>query len=321
MNKKIAVVQLGPGKRIASARIGEYIAQRLHCDMIYDDADWKHKKYDALIVVGFTPAFVKLNRDLVGEMVRRCGTYIIVVNDYATQSEQMTQVRRACEHRGWSNKTKPPHLSLPPYVWTTVPNFVKKPGDFYVNWNLIVGDVLHPVHRQALPLQAVYKNQVVYWGAYRLDRTAQFKKYLPGAVIPCRSTKKSTKFHSLLDSDVKIVGDFDGLDELHAHGGCTVYIEDKSSQTKLFGSLATRFYEALTIGMPMLISEESLPNLTQAGYDGTPYAVTCGADIKKLSGAALKDIARRQRQEWFVDFKSAVDKQFNRPLRWLKGQI
>lgn len=115
------------------------------------------------------------------------------------------------------------------------------------------------------------KQNCVYYGTFRKDRTKYFQKYLNGNIVVSTHAKNYSKFKS-----IGVTGPFcdridwstDGLSLYKT----SLYIEDESTHTN-YNFLANRFYEALNYNVFPLFDVACKNTLEKSGYTIPSYAV------------------------------------------------
>tara|TARA_R110002110_G_scaffold13198_3_gene63316 strand:+ start:337 stop:1353 length:1017 start_codon:yes stop_codon:yes gene_type:complete len=296
---------------IASAKIAKFISDEYELPLVDGPGQFK-KQYRNIIYVNSMGAFAHpdLRREL-AEQARHCDRLIYVQNDYNVHP--ISQVQKVVrDERGWSHDF--PFTKGEIFLWGTVPEFVFKPGDLYLNWNQLT---YTPSPRRE-PHSGPYSGSVFYWGACRPGRKDAFARLLFGCyghanfpvVISC-ATKVRNKFAEIPESytglqherptEVSFVRPFKSIEELQQYG-CTIYMEDEASND-LYTSPANRFYEALSADLFMFVDDIAAHTLKRAGYEVPPeWIISTPADIKKV-GLPVP-VAHRNKQAMLWRYKA-----------------
>lgn len=292
---------------IASARIARFLADKLGCPL-YDGTrfDRPHVPYRMFYVNSMGAFADPEQRELMRVMAHWCDQLIYVQNDYTIHP--ISQTQKVMRARGWSHDF-PFHVG--PVLWTTVPGFMVKEQDSYINWNALTYDPL-PLH------QDDRERGVVYWGSYRQDREDSFQKYLGEVRYPvhlCCATPVSKKFQEKLGRGFFNWGKWKEVDELNRFEA-TVYIED-DKQHGDFHSLANRFYEALSAGLAIFIDRDALTTFEKTGLVVDPFwVVSSSYDVESRLPYA-RSIALNQRVAWDQSFRDILDAQVEEAYRKL----
>ncbi len=296
---------------IASARIAKYIATMFDLPLVDQPGLWK-KQYKNIIYVNSMGAFAppELRLEL-AQQVRGCEKLIYVQNDYNVHP--ISQVQKVVrDERGWSHDF--PFTTGDIHLWTTVPEYCRKPGDKYINWNALT-------FNQAVPnalLRGAEASTVFYWGACRPGRVDAFKRLLLGinsirrgpVVISCAGKVQRKFLEAAADTvlqntaqtwvpdHVNFCKPFKDLGELSAYGA-TVYMEDEASHT-VYTSPANRFYEALSVGLFMYVDQPAVHTLEQAGYEVPQEWVVHSLDEIQRAGMPVPDEWQTQQKIMWV---------------------
>lgn len=117
----------------------------------------------------------------------------------------------------------------------------------------------------------VEKQNCIYYGTFRKDRTEYFQKYLTGNILVSTHAKNYSKFNSIGVTGPfcdRIDWDTDGLSSYKT----SLYIEDKSTHMN-YNFLANRFYEALNYGVFPLFDAACKNTIELSGYTIPDYAI------------------------------------------------
>ncbi len=183
-----------------------------------------------------------------------------------------------------------------PY-WTNHPKDMAKCRESqYMNWNSLsyVGG--------APPFAPdSYGDYLVYWGACRNGRRESFDRYFTSPhqrvqrLIFC-SASAQKKFTTFADTSI-IYADPAPLPNITA-AGVSLYLEDSTTHND-YHSPGTRFYEALSAGMPQLFDAKCANTFKTAGFDISAWTVESYADVDDMFAAApAHKLARQQWELW-----------------------
>ena len=287
---------------IASANIAKFIASELELPLVDGPGSFT-KDYRNIIYVNSMGAFAhpELRKEL-SQQARHCENLVYVQNDYNVHP--ISQVQKVVrDERGWSHDF--PFHKGNIFLWGTIPEYLCKPGDVYLNWNQLTWKPLPRVE----PISGPYSGSVFYWGAWRPGREDAFARLLYGCygheeipvVISC-AKKVQNKFSEIpadyvgspynSPTQVDYVKPFRSLEELRQYG-CTIYMEDETSN-KVYTSPANRFYEALSAGLFMFVDKSAVHTLERAGYEvPKDWIIDTPSDIKKV-GIPVPPVHRNQ---------------------------
>jgi hypothetical protein len=268
-------------------RIARYVAQKLNCPLIHDEASaahW-HRRFDVLFVKYGILKFSQ-HRDLALDIYSRAGRIIDLQNDYTMQPD--SRFKRA----------------NPSYeVWGTVPDRAR----VYVNWNMLTW------YHAFQPVDWAHRWQaVLYYGAYRPGRDAALRKFYgpdaPYPVVISANSRNRSKFAGM-NPKATLVSKLANHDI--AQFRMTVYVEDETSHT-LYCSMANRFYECLSLGVPMVFDIACMGTLQRAGLLDPVvrygWLVNTARDVARLLPDA-EVIGARQRQLWHRNYYAALGRQ------------
>lgn len=262
------------GSTIASIRIGCWLSTQLGIPLHDDDSILLEGDLDNLFIINGSTLYCK-HLPALADAVLGARNVIWVQNDYTlpppkAQSDAQSPFRRAFAQR-----------RLTPHYWTTCQlNASMTPQSAWVNWNCLA-------YRAHAPVAPLHSARTIYYGAYRENRAESFTRMVrlaPQLHLSISST--SAKFPAGL-----LVPPFrENLYTSLAEYGMGVYAQDKKS---IHGghSPATRFYEMLSVRLPMVFTPDCVETLRAYGYDVAPYVLTPDALAQRHRWA-------QQQQAW-----------------------
>lgn len=298
-----------PTSSVASVRIA-YFLERMLGAPIYDQKGKFElpESIDNLYLVNGIGRFCGFLDEL-EDIAAKSKRVIWVNNDWAGNMNIPTQSRRAINR-----------LSIPVTTLTTIPDRVKLPGDAYVNWNKLTFK-LQPFQEMKIP-------GLFYYGAFRQGRKVYFDRYFRGvsehfdrkrnligrheaSLYPVHistSTITQKKFKEL-NEEIQFMKTFKSLSDIGSYQA-TIYIEDKHNHTE-YGSPANRFYECLSVGLPMFFDESTVGTMKTAGYDVSKYVVNSQRDVLKMLQMS-EEIRQEQRELWAQrDYLKELEEEFS----------
>jgi hypothetical protein len=291
---------------VASNRIARFLSDTLEIPLVYDSSVASTTPRILFIVNGAF-AFCKVLPEL-SEAVRAARRIVWVQNDYTIVPPKLGSNAQSPFRKSFAE------LKRQYDMWTTVaPMAALTSGSRYMNWNSLSYEPLAENTRRRLRSSA--SDTLFYYGAFRKERKAAFDRYFLSPAVETVVSSTSDKFSAYPVKQVSGIPRNAFFETLTGHG-LGLYLEDKRSSVE-FHSPASRFYEMLSAGLPMVFQREAVAMMKEAGYDIRPYVV-------EPSGlrAALKDrekIGRRQRQEWSGNYvqtlRSRVKKSYHALLR------
>lgn len=245
------------GSTIASIRIGCWLSTQLGIPLHDDDTILSEGDLDNLFIINGSTLYCK-HLPEIAEAVLRARNVIWIQNDYTlpppkAQSDAQSPFRRAFAQR-----------NLTPHYWTTCQRHAGATGQSaWVNWNCLA-------YRAGAPRATLQNARTIYYGAYRENRAESFThmvRLAPQLNLSISST--SAKFPAGL-----LVPPFrEDLYASLADYGMGVYAQDKKSIHGMH-SPATRFYEMLSVGLPMVFTADCVDTMRHYGYDVAPYVLT-----------------------------------------------
>jgi hypothetical protein len=255
------------GSTIASIRIGRWLSIQLGIPLHDDDSILSEGELDNLFIINGSTLYCK-HLPAIAEAVRTAKNVIWVQNDYTlpppkAQSDAQSPFRKAFADR-----------KLVPHYWTTCEqNAAATPKSAWVNWNCLA-------YNPSAPRATLLSDVTIYYGAYREGRSHSFDAMIKMSKdLNLFISSTSDKFPEKLRTP-PFRGDlYDSL----AQFGMGVYAQDKKSINGRH-SPATRFYEMLSVGLPIAFMTDCVETLRHYGYDVAPYV--------------LKEEAVKQRHEW-----------------------
>ena len=277
------------GSTIASIRIGCWLSNLLSVPIFDDDKILEGGDLDNLFIINGSTLYCKYLTEIAAA-VERAANIFWIQNDYtlpppAAESEAISPFRRAFAKR-----------NLIPHYWTTCEKNARKTAkSAYVNWN-VLGFAKNA--RRASLVSA----RTLYYGAYREGRKDAFEAvYRAFEGLPLAISSTSKKFSDR--PDCLLISPF--RDNLHlalSVYGMGIYIQDKKSIAG-YTSPATRFYEMLSVGLPMVFTPDCVQTLDGYGYNVSSYVVT-PKTARELVENRVK-IANEQ-SAWEEDFESKL---------------
>lgn len=244
---------------VASNRIAYWLAQQLGAELIDSEESCGKRKFDWVVLVNGPFGFCDF-RERVMELCEENENFVWVGNDIAINMP--SQLKKIL------GPTKNVHH------WVNHDNFKQQVNYRYINWNQLTYvpgiQWRHPKH-----------NGVAYYGAWRDDRTDDFKKYLgrgvPYQVYISSSAKGLPEFKRLNPrlrafKVANLIRDFAVFES-------TVYIEDEKSH-HIYSSPANRFYECLSAGVVQFIDHRAVGTFARADIDISPYVVDGATDLQ-----------------------------------------
>lgn len=275
-------------------RIADFVSYTLQVDRVCETQHVTSGAFrNVLIVAGGAPFAGKELLDAVGEALIAAERVVWITNDYAVQIPIETgrgeSPYRACRRERLS-RGRPRDA-----MWSTCLPIAQKggPGSTYINWNALTWDLgidgrravnEHPdwSHRK-------HDDQVIYYGYYREGRRRYWDRYFleprVATTLSYPSSGKSSQIvfsryrSTLINHAPKFSGDL--YSEL-SQFGLGLYLEDERSHRE-YHSLANRFYEMLSAGLPIVIQPEAISTFLLTGrYEMTAdFVVTTSEDVKR----------------------------------------
>jgi hypothetical protein len=146
----------------------------------------------------------------------------------------------------------------------------------------------------------------LYYGAWRPHREAQVRAlcglaHTLGRAVAVSSTSK--QFSTVPGAQLRPPFRTEFYKEIGEYG-LGLYMQDKRAATEDLCP-ATRFYEMLSVGLPMAFSPQCISAMRWHGYDVSEYVLTKPSDLDRLI-AIRHDVADEQRL-WVSDFLSTLN--------------
>ena len=275
-----SLLPVKPESTIASVRIARWLSDQLGVEL-FDGPQIADKELDVLFIVNASTLFCK-HLPEVAQAVARAKEVVWVQNDYTlpppkADSDAESPFRAAFNRR-----------KLTPHFWTTCgENVGRTEKSARMNWNCLGMDLT----QKPAELDTA---SWFYYGAHRDGRASSFKyvdSILPSWNISTTSAKFADYPHANLLDSMPRSKFFDGL---RGHG-MGLYMQDAKSASKDHQP-ATRFYEMLSVGLPMAFTPDCVPTLAQYGIDVRPFIVSPGMLSKRAYTAA------QQKTLWYHDY-------------------
>jgi hypothetical protein len=195
-------------------------------------------------------------------------------------------------------------------VWSSVPSM-----GTYVNWCKLSWK----------PIQFVPRSNTIkglfYYGTFREDRVGYFHKYFSASsqyeILISTYGKSAIKFIEL-NNKIRIVEQFKNTKQI-ANFQCSLYIEDVFSHTN-YCSPANRFFESLSVGLPMLFDESCVKTFDTFGIDARDFVVSTTAEVKKEM-LKSEQIREKQHKLWARDYYSEFVLEFKKTFEKEVGPL
>jgi hypothetical protein len=262
MKLSAVVINLTPineTSTLINPSIAMFIAETLKLPAIYKEEDIRAAiGAEVVIVVNGLGQFCKA-RGAIGDAIAKCKKFVWVMNDYRVQfprphsdgsSEILDGVRRGMK------------AGMEFSYWATVPKVLTTPSSRYVNWNAIA-------HRpeRALATPPKSERKLIYYGALRPKREETFRRFLMTNVgepqLPMVVAAPERQHQNWIDHG--LAGQIELVTALprpiepelqrYAMG---LYLQD---DVPYYESPASRFYELLGAGVPIVFQPEAVNKL------------------------------------------------------------
>lgn len=274
------------GSTVASTRIAFWLRDLLSIPLYEDDKILEAGPLDVLFIINGSTLYCK-HLAAIGHAVKHAAKVIWVQNDYTLPpplavSDAVTPFRRAFADR-----------ELTPDFWTTCERNVHKTvGSRWVNWNVLG-------YNPSVQRAPLGHRHGLYYGAYREGRVSAFEAiYAAFAGKPLHISSTSSKFPDAL----RIAPLRDDFYSSIRKYGVGIYCQDEKS-IEGRTSPATRFYEMLSVGLPMVFLPDCVGTLAHYGYDVSEYVLTPDTCFDLIENR--KEIAEAQ-QSWVRDFEGEI---------------
>lgn len=265
---------------IASVRIAKWLSVTLNIPL-YDDAKLLQEgQLDNLLIVNGSTAFCKYLPEL-SLYIPTTRNVIWVQNDYTLPPPKAESMALSPFRRAFADR------HLVPHYWTTCrENSTLTDHSAWVNWNVLGYDTTAPksTHRGS---------DYFYYGAYRERRKKEFQYMLDaaGSITVSSTSKHFDDYYGF--NRVEAIRNF--LHKTIGSHGVGIYAQDDRSIVADHCP-ATRFYEMLSAGLPMVFTPGCVDTLGRYGYDVSPYILTKERRNEIL--ATAEQIAVDQRLSW-----------------------
>lgn len=282
-------------------RLARYMSKFFDCPFIHNQRTAKAflDKYDILFVKFGILKFCDY-RDELFLLYRDAKRIIALEEDYTMGPDyRLTKVNPSLE------------------LWTNMPWRVDEcthgKGE-YINWNRMTFRYNPKRHTQKFAAPVL--KGLGYYGAYRPDREVYFEKYFANAPYPVYVSsfpRNHLKWRDL-DSDIQIFSPFKDRSQIKCFQA-VLYIEDVYTHTA-YNSLANRFYECVSAGVPLLIDENCVNTFESAGHKRKnieKYIVRNQSDVKKAL-EHTEEIRKLQRRFWYSDYNQELYRDVKRAV-------
>jgi len=219
---------------------------------IYEEGKTEIRPYRYLLMYAGPYGFCSY-LDSAAELVRKAWRIIGIQNDYTftlpkTRNTTVeSPLRKAFGERNHEID-----------YWTNCPFFIRTSRSYYINWNVLT-------YEPVAPIEPV-KDKLVYWGSFRRGRVDSFLRYFndPGTYpfVIAASSRVHEKYWEL-NKKIPCRYPVEFPTDLQKYS-CSLYIEDDRTHW-MFHSLANRFFEALSAGLPMFIDHLCLNTFQESG--------------------------------------------------------
>lgn len=298
-------VKIADNSIVASVRLARFIRDILGFDICWDESVGENPAETLLIINGAFAFTGKSTLAALGAAIEAANRVVWVQQDYTIippkdESGAESPFRKAFRNRFDAGKR-------PIDYWTTVEpmsrpgraasGHIVGPGSKYVNWNCLTFD--QPMSAPRAFTDRPFGAHLLYYGSYRKDREAYFRRYLSVPYVPTMISCPTQKFFVEGYVDEKISHYDRVTDNLHSFlglFGLGLYLEDKKSHTE-YHSPANRFYEMLSAGLPMVFQPEAAKQLMKAELDIDDFVVWNAGEIPKMM-EKREDILISQRKMW-----------------------
>jgi hypothetical protein len=328
MNVIWSFVPVRESSYVVSTNLAAWLGKTLQAEIHWTPEALNHKKINVLVIINGAYAFCK-HLEVLAELVMRAKRIIWVQQDYTIRpptitSEGESPFRAAFRKR---HEKKLPGMDM----WTTVHSRSKQtPDSRYVNWNALAYRPLPPV---VLRKRGAGMPALLYYGAWRdacnaasgrggrNTRYPYFARYFGQPVVKTVISSASKHFARYENKLCTIYDPFpkeDFLDLVSQHG-LGLYIEDIMSHGGDH-SPATRFYEMLSAGLPMVFQPEAVSGLERANIDVDGFVITKDSVLKNFM-KNRDELSKAQRDRWStVDHAREVESQVKKLWKqYLKG--
>lgn len=316
MNKTAAIFTFAKPNlesTVATTRLARFFVEETGAPLFWDEQIAELRPApDVLFIINGAYAFCNC-LEAIGAAVARARRIVWIQQDYSIIPPSATSNAESPFRAAFRTRT-----GEPLHYWTTVrKNATATALSRYINWNALAYLPL-PANYAALRQHAA--KDLFYYGAYRAGRVRYFDRYFVSCPVPVTISSTSARF-----------APYNGHDNVHVQAGIArttfaevlashglgLYIEDKRSHSE-FHSPASRFYEMLGAGLPMVFQPEAVEMLSQSGVDARPYVLHTAQDLQRYL-RNREDIGREQRATWEADYigtlRRTVRRQYKELLR------
>ena len=269
---------------IASCKIARYLADYFGCELYGTDEERPPLRldHDIVLYVGYPPVFAPLwwHKHTV-DLILQCKKWVYCENDYNPNVTPTSLINTTLGKMGLPRFNKQTTLR-----WTTLPDRLQAEGSCYVNWNMLTYTPFAPVEPT--------EEALCYWGAPRPDRMKYFKRFLSDTPYKSVINTTSPGRRKMQESTIRpteFISEFKDLRVMQKYSA-VLYIEDEYSHAH-YCSPANRFYEALSLGRPIIFDKNCIKTFDQAGFEISPFVASNKDEVFELMGR-LPEIAKAQ---------------------------
>jgi len=284
-----------------SHTIAKFVSAQLDEPIIWNDDIAKGDSDVLFIIAGGMPFCGHL--PALGKAVLQAKEIIYCTNDYKTTKLPDADTKAKTPFRASFRLRRKRGMNLP-QRWSTIAG-----DDAYVNWNALAWEpnFKWKYNRKYAPL--------LYYGSWRKNRIPYFDLYFKDPPVFTVISNNSGRFEEAYPKceHLKSLPRENGsIVSALSNFGAGLYIEDPFMHGK-FQSLACRFYEMLSAGLPIIFHAPCLPMLKEAGLNVKQNMLTHSpTDMNQLM-MRRNSIAKDQ-AEWRHDFHKDTITQFQKAL-------
>lgn len=282
------------GSTVASVRIGRWLSILLGIPLHDDHTILGKGELDNLFIINGSTLYCKYLKEI-AIAVSQAKNVIWVQNDYTLPPPKDESAAESPFRRAFADR------KLVPHFWSTCrENADRTNHSAWVNWNVLG-------FKRDAAKAALNDPDFLYYGAYRDSRRAAFAAMydsLASENLAISST--SAKFpEKYLITPLR-----EHFYEQIALYGMGVYAQDAKSAAKEHCP-ATRFYEMLSVGLPMCFMPDCVETLAKYGMNVSPYVLK-GTDSARMLISDRRMIAYEQQQIWIKDYVGKLETQVER---------
>lgn len=287
------------GSTIASVRIGRWLSDLLGIPLYDDNTIENEQDLQNLFIVNGSTLYCHYLPDI-ARAVTRAKNVIWVQNDYTLPppkdvSDAQSPFRRAFADRG-----------LVPHYWSTCDeNSNKTDKSAWVNWNVLG-------FKENLFPAGLHSDRAIYYGAYRENRSTAFEVMQRAFPVSLDISSTSKKF----PESIRIQPFRTDLHDSLSGYGLGIYAQDAKSAFKRHCP-ASRFYEMLSVGLPMVFMPDCAATLRVYGYEVSPYVVQTPEDGAQMM--SRRNYIAAEQARWVDDFELNLKEQVLRLYGTLNG--